>query len=460
MLLSMLLLLSAALAAPPEDALRTCMADERADQCLSLLADAAEVDVETLNKTVHVLLMLCSSREDTGCALEGEDGQEALIARWCSDTTQPALCLHLGELRERGIGEPRDKALALKAMRAACDGGSSFACLGMMRNGDDYGKTVLAKGYREGCLGGSAADCDQLVLFSEDPADQVMGREKACEANIVSSCYSLALYYIAEGDDSKTMSTLEKACQLGSSDACQEATQYQSFEEEISKHRAGCDARETDACYALGQAFSLKAANLPSATYVDAAEAFEVGCEKRHQPSCGELGRILYQGIDVPEDEERALKLYKNSCKAEYWPACDGYARMLRFGEATDVDVAKAVSLLERACAEDYADACWSLGWIREDDEPARDPRKAVEGWLGACTNGVVDGCEEVIKRLGDAATVADAQLILSTYTAKGEAGAEDLRWWVYPALKKNVWLAEACAGGNADACTVQGAIP
>lgn len=436
------------------------MTRERPDQCLAFVASAAEVDAETLDKAAYALLASCSSRETTGCSMEGEDGQEALIARWCSDTAQPALCLHLGELRERGLGEPRDKGLALKAMRTACDGGSSFACLGMIRNGDDYGKTVLAKGYREGCLAGSASDCDQLVLFSEDPAEQLMGREKACDAGYASSCYSLALHYIAEGDDSKTMSTLEKACQLGSSDACQHATQYQSFEEAIAKHRAGCDAKEADACYALGQAFSLQAANLPSATYADAAKAFEVGCEKRHQPSCGELGGILYSGIDVEKDRERALKLYKSACKADYWPACDGYAEMLRFGESTDVDAAKAVSLLERACAGDYADACWSLGWIREDDEPVRDPRKAVEGWLGACTNGLVDGCEEVIKRLGDAATIDDVQSILSTYTAKGEAGAEDLRWWVYPALESNVWLAEACAGGNADACTLASAIP
>jgi len=472
------LLLPAALAAPSAEALSACQTRERPAQCLTWLAAAeapqagadTEAAAEALNSAAYSMLAACPSRDGTGCALEsGEDNQDALIAQWCtaSPPALPAsllssLCLHLGELRERGLGEPRDAASALAAFRVSCDGGSYFGCLAMIRNGDDHGETVIAAGYREGCLGGSVSDCDQLVLFTDDEDERRMARARACEGDVVAACYSLSLQHLADKDTPAMMATLQRACELGSHDACLDLTHYQELEAAAAAPEAACSAGDMDACHQLGLSLADKAMTLPSATWEPAAAAFEAACGARHQPACGELGGLLYHGRGLERDRDRAAKLFRRACKAEYWPACDGYAEMLRFGESMDEDPQAAVAVLEPACAGGYPDACWSLGWMREDDAPVQNPRAAIDAWMSACALGMVDGCEQVLERLGQAATPADAHTILDRYAAEGEAGAEDLKWFILPALKTSentALLASACGAGDADACAVQSAL-
>ena len=475
----MLWLLPAALAAPPAGALADCQTRERPDQCLAWLAatsaeSTAPADLaaaETLNSAVYSLLAACSSRDGTGCALDsGEDGQAALIDRWCGADAPPglpgslraSLCLHLGELRERGLGEPRDEAAALQAFRVSCEADSYFGCLALIRNGDATGKAALAGRFREGCQGGSPADCEQLVAFTTDEAERLWAWERACEGDYPLACQAVSTQRFAEGDEAGGYALLKKACELGREDACLVLTEHQSREAAIADPAAACRSGDADACYRHGVALSDKAATMPGAIWEPAAVAFEVACGSRHQPACGELGRLLYHGKGLERDRDRAAKLLKRSCKADYWPACDGYAEMLRFGESMDEDPVAAAAVLERACAGDYADACWSLGWLRSDDPPVQDAEAAVDAWMKACTLGVVDGCEQVLERLGAGADASDAQTVLSAYAARGEAGAQDLKWFLLPALRTDssaAWLAAACAGGDATACAVQSAL-
>jgi TPR repeat protein len=249
-------------------------------------------------------------------------------------------CAELGQLRLRGIGIERDLAIGRGLLDRACTAGIGNACssLGWLQLEEEPGPA--------------------------DPAGAVRTFIRGCNRQDAISCLNAA-ELVGRGldgpaDPARIEDLLNRSCQAGLATACEELAD-QAPEE-------GRAARQ---------------AQLVRLT--------EEGCAGGDDRACANLGRRLLDGVGLPADRGRGLRLLRRSCEDGVLGACVNLSDALMDEPSPDRALVRA--LLTRACDDEQAAACARLGAM--DLGPPDTTPTGVANIDKACALGLDSACVE-----------------------------------------------------------------
>jgi TPR repeat protein len=207
--------------------------------------------------------------------------------------------------------------------------------------------------------------------------------EQACDANLHKACTTW-------------VGILNAQCEDGHASAC--LTMGKVLDAGVSVPRepeaAGrglgraCDLRERGACQAFVKFVS-----------EGGDGALAESCDHGDAYNCFYLGTVLHLGGGLPQDNERALRVFQVSCNKGYVRACGVLGDMYLAGEGVPASPAKALANYETSCSAHWGESCaaaamlYHRGAAGTQDEALSQKRFAEGCELGfkpAC--GYVDG--------------------------------------------------------------------
>jgi uncharacterized protein len=209
------------------------------------------------------------------------DAQRALrdLVSGCPEdgTRHPEACHAVGRLYEDGFGIERDRSVAARYYRYACQGGHTQSC------------------YRQGEAVRSlqrASQTDELLRWA------LQGYVKACDAGISEACLPAAELFasgpVALRDEGEARGRFDSLCEGGEARACRS--------------------------YGLW----LLDGNAPEDELSQARDAFERGMDLGDLESTRLLAKMYWLGKGGARKRRKANRLFSKACQAGYQPACGG----------------------------------------------------------------------------------------------------------------------------------------
>jgi hypothetical protein len=162
------------------------------------------------------------------------DERQALTfyERACS-AGYPAACFNIGVLYSSEGDVQKDEALAERYWRRACDDGYAAACsnlgvLQMQGRSRPIDRERAFSYFGRACAGGEPHSCLNAVhIMGEEEraqADPVVGAllTDACDGDVATGCFALSVWLSRHGGGpAATKDLVDKACRLGSREACE-----------------------------------------------------------------------------------------------------------------------------------------------------------------------------------------------------------------------------------------------
>eukprot|EP00500_Bicosoecida_sp_ms1_P001059 CAMPEP_0203810076 /NCGR_PEP_ID=MMETSP0115-20131106/2713_1 /ASSEMBLY_ACC=CAM_ASM_000227 /TAXON_ID=33651 /ORGANISM="Bicosoecid sp, Strain ms1" /LENGTH=242 /DNA_ID=CAMNT_0050718853 /DNA_START=54 /DNA_END=778 /DNA_ORIENTATION=+ len=159
--------------------------------------------------------------------------------------------------------------------------------------------------------------------------------------------------------------------------------------EKFVEFRLACDDGDATGCHSLGEWWALVKED-----FGKAADLYRTNClERRHGPSCYNMGRLHANGRGVERSAPATLEFFARGCEAGTADACQYGALLLSTGKHVPEDKPRAARMLERGCNEltGGAQCCAKLGVLRlQGDEAAgvaRDLPLAARLFRRACVD-------------------------------------------------------------------------
>ena len=162
---------------------------------------------------------------------------------------------------------------------------------------------------------------------------------------------------------------------------------------------------------------------------VEGREVLELGCERARVDSCFLLGRRLFHGQGMDQDQELALVHLIRADQRRNGDAAALLGVAFRDGMGTTVSPETAAHYFDNACNREHVQGCYDLGILYADGSLPVDTTKSGTAFMTACGFGHAMGC-------WNASSLVEQGL----YTPFGEHTAESLK-------------ARACALGEGRAC-------
>ncbi len=233
-------------------------------------------------------------------------------------------CQRLGLLLVQGLGGAEDIAGARHYARLACDAGNGRGCnqIGLMT--------------REGRGG------------APNPAEAARYLDRGCELGWGYSCFVRASAYWddeATRDDARSRPYFDRACRLGTHDACY----FIGFLADWGKGGPADEARAR-------------------AAYTQACEQ----AQTERWESCSALATLLEEGRGGAVALPQARRRYAMACDNGVLFACNNLAVMEAIGQGGPVDRAAAYRRLDRACAAGDAKNCETARVFRRIEQESR----------------------------------------------------------------------------------------
>lgn len=222
----------------------------------------------------------------------------------------------------------------------------------------------------------------------------------------------------ATADRPKALTELDAGCQKGSNSACFYAVLLRTAWE---SEPAGTPA---------------VLARLSVSEQGRASQLVSSDCGAGSMQACYHLGLLQERGWLMPKDPASALSHYKEACNASVARACSHQASLLESGPPSFRDPMQAQELHRQACNGGAPESCYALamGGLANGTRSGLDQaeRRFTEG----CNGGHMASCRELGRMHLD-------------NKAASPSGAEAARL-----------LKQACLGGDAQACELQGRAP
>lgn len=398
--------------APPVDPATACETGD-ARVCLSLVEKELLLEKPDLSRVV--------SWTRTGC-----------------DRGDLKACARLAWMYEWGVGVVPDQSRAFTLAKESCEKGNGDAC---DIAGDvapiTVDRTKVAYGfYVRGCDQGSSWACQgagRMTKFGQgthpDPArgQQLFERSyklatAGCMANDAWECRVVGVALLrgdgAAKDSTAGYAKLQRACDLGSPEACGEVGEQLALgaagvhKDPVQARKyleLGCNRGSGVACLTLGIAYAYGLVGP-----VDIPKGFELAkyaCENRSPRLCSVLGNFYRQGFGTPKDLALAGDYYKRACDAFDADGCAQLATM-------EPDDAKKEALLERACT--LGNGSFGCKLLADRERKKGNDARAAELFAIACsTSDSQVGCKELasayIEGRGVPQDVARGREILET---------------------------------------------
>jgi TPR repeat protein len=145
-----------------------------------------------------------------------------------------------------------------------------------------------------------------------------------------------------------------------------------------------CDLGEPDAC----QAFTDFVSSGGEAT-------LEQSCNRKDAISCFFLGTVLHLGKGAAQDEERALRVFKESCNDGYVRGCGVLGDMYQAGQGAPADTGKALENYDRSCAGRWGESCMAAAMLyHRRSSGAQDEALALKRMEQGCELGYQPACK------------------------------------------------------------------
>ena len=130
---------------------------------------------------------------------------------------------------------------------------------------------------------------------------------------------------------------------------------------------------------------------------------FRYACEKKkYAPGCAYLGDMYWEGIGVPQDDNKSKALYEEACSAKDTYGC--YRKGVLYLEGrggVEKNYKKAQSLFEQGCTDNHAQACIDLGQMYEHGQGiSKDLGKAEKAYNEGCLLSSGGACYHLSKVL------------------------------------------------------------
>jgi TPR repeat protein len=262
----------------------------------------------------------------------------------------------------------------------------------------------------------------------------------------------------------------------------------------LSNLQRGCEQGSGAACFQLGVAYyegkddKGRALDLD---YFKARKAFERSCERDNPTACYNLGFMKQRGEGGTVDKVQSVVLYKKGCELGDTTACAKAAAAYRDGQGVATDLAVAAQLAKRGCDKDDKDACEIYKQLESQSGSSTDGSglsAEVRQLAQSCDTGNAEACFEAGLRFDEARGVPiDKSKAAMAYKAACEKddlrGCHNLGVMLIDGegIPRNVGngfsllnracdkgqrkscevmvgkLTKACAGTDADACTILG---
>jgi uncharacterized protein len=253
------------------------------------------------------------------------------------------------------------------------------------------------------------------------PIEAASFYETSCDRGDSFSCYLLGLQYKGgyghPEDQARARALFERACEMGSPNACGHLASWQSH-----------DAAKSD--WPRLRALSTKA------------------CEGGYAPSCVDLGFMYSTGTRVARDDAASIPYFRRGCDLGDAQGCYNMGLMLQNGRGVEKDEAAALVEYEAGCAQGAPNACTNAGYMRENGIGGdRWSSKAFDlyyrGCIGSsCVSTNSEGCLNWGRAYRDGiGTTADKQHAAQIFEDLCERGKQDPH---DPEAPQNI--ARACA--------------
>ncbi|SMN00069.1 DNA polymerase III epsilon subunit [uncultured Candidatus Thioglobus sp.] len=188
--------------------------------------------------------------------------------------------------------------------------------------------------------------------------------ETACGNDDIDALKALGYLYkkghIVKQSDVKAMDYWQKACDLGSGDACSAIAYAYMLEgnefKAIEFYQKACELEDGDSCNYLG------VLHQNNKNYILSIECYQKSCHLDKGEGCLNLGLMYDNGHGIEANDEKALKYYKKSCELGDGEACYHYG--LHHDSVinpVNSDEKIAMAYYKKACDLDNADGCWNL---------------------------------------------------------------------------------------------------
>jgi tetratricopeptide (TPR) repeat protein len=182
---------------------------------------------------------------------------------------------------------------AAYSCKSSCDGNDGFSC-GLLAWLYDQGKGVVRNNLK-------------VVLYSE----------KSCNLNDGFGCFMLGYYY-QEGitvsrNESKAKFYYEKACSLGFQETCDEISNNNSSDSNIS-NKDQSSQRQDEYYFSLGWSYA-NGENGYTKDYSKAIDYYRKACDLDYGPACNNLGVLYANGEGINKNVPIARIYYDKACK-------------------------------------------------------------------------------------------------------------------------------------------------
>jgi hypothetical protein len=272
------------------------------------------------------------------------------------------------------------------------------------RNGDFAEAAQL---WEKACNTGNAGGCYELAIVHRDGEGTAVDLTRyvelldiACEGGEPRACYNLAKEELSDDEEgiasaseerlARGMALYERACDLGSSQACSNwalhagssAATRQNPDEMIARFDRACAAGGGPACLALSQLFDAHEDKPLRDDPKAANDALQRGCNLLDRDSCQTLGFHYEYGFGVEPDPLKSAALYGIGCDDDPGLNCPhlspGHFAGARY-TAGDVHPSWTIAagVYQRACDADFAQGCFGLARViaRSGQGPAHADR-------------------------------------------------------------------------------------
>lgn len=228
---------------------------------------------------------------------------------------------------------------ASELYRFACEEGHAPACRGLgamyrVGKGVEKDETRGRELYEQACNHGDAPACTEVARWlleagHEDSVEQAHGLlVQACHRGDAPACAEYAARVSVDANQRATeIRYLTLACEGGVGSACRALLERERAEHFVKPGRElellsrACEARDPEACLALGDAF--RDGLIAPQSSADAAKRYGRACEAGSAQGCMRLAELTVEGDGVLRDLRRAAELYGRMCVAGVQLACE-----------------------------------------------------------------------------------------------------------------------------------------
>lgn len=208
-----------------------------------------------------------------------------------------------------------------------------------------------------------------------DPAGAAELYRQACGMDDGAACALLGSKYTREGrgvdpDMNRALEYFRRGCDLGNAAACDAVEQVEAFQASV----AAAADESTAATVAAAEA-AVDAATLEEGDPSDPApvtfDAMRQGCDDGAAIDCLTLGHMYRDGNGAPQDDARAIAMYRTACDISKSDdpygsyACHFAAAAYESGEGLPQDLARALQLYEKSCKAGNDDSCSQATVVR-----------------------------------------------------------------------------------------------